>query len=181
MSVENELLRIRFYRPSRIRSRTQDLSPAVSCAAGEPQSCFVLKATRSLQREMYRGRPPPRGGYLPPFQGRESRAYPAPGYRDDRSRSRPPYHHDYHDHGHTDTYSRSPPRKRYPSPGSGSHRRGEPWAGDLPRQVSEPGSIPDQHQNNNQRLIVVMRLRLRCAMLGYLGWVICPLVAPLSR
>ncbi|KAG7233249.1 hypothetical protein INR49_007328 [Caranx melampygus] len=75
---------------------------------------------------MYRGRPPPRGGYPPPFEGRgprPPRPYPAPDYRDERSRPRPPYHV-YHDHAPTDSYHRSPPRRRYPSPGSGSHRAG---------------------------------------------------------
>uniref|UniRef100_A0A3B4Y4A9 Zinc finger protein 318 n=1 Tax=Seriola lalandi dorsalis TaxID=1841481 RepID=A0A3B4Y4A9_SERLL len=69
---------------------------------------------------MYRGRPPPRGGYPPPFEGRgprPPRPYPAPDYRDDRSRPRPPYHHGYHDHAPPDSYRRSPPRRRYPSPG----------------------------------------------------------------
>ncbi|XP_029282072.1 zinc finger protein 318 isoform X3 [Cottoperca gobio] len=88
---------------------------------------------------MYRGRPPPRGGYRPPFEGRglpPPRPYPEPGYRDDRSRPRPPYHPGYHDHGHPDSYRRSPPRRRYPSPGSGSHRSGEYWTGGPPRERS---------------------------------------------
>lgn len=92
---------------------------------------------------MYRGRPPPRGGYPPPFEGRgppPPRNYPTPDYRDDRYRPRHPYHPDYHDRAHPDPYRRSPPRRRYPSPGSGSHRGGEYWAGGPPREVSQPGS-----------------------------------------
>lgn len=92
---------------------------------------------------MYRGRPPPRGGYPPPFEGRgppPPRNYPAPDYRDDRYRPRHPHHPDYHDRAHPDPYRRSPPRRRYPSPGSGSHRGGEYWAGGPPREVSQPGS-----------------------------------------
>ncbi|XP_037638145.1 LOW QUALITY PROTEIN: zinc finger protein 318 [Sebastes umbrosus] len=99
---------------------------------------------------MYRGRPPQRGGYRPPFEGRglpPPRPYPAPGYRDDRSRPRPPFHPGYHDHGHPDSYRRSPPRRRYPSPGSGSHRGGEYWAGGPPRDRSPSprGSGPIDH------------------------------------
>ncbi|XP_067467070.1 zinc finger protein 318 isoform X1 [Thunnus thynnus] len=98
---------------------------------------------------MYRGRPPPRGGYAPPFEGRgppPPRPYMAPGYRDDRSRPRPPYHPGYHDHGHPD-YRRSPPRRRYPSPGAGSHRSGEYWAGAPPRERSPSprGPLPLDH------------------------------------
>lgn len=92
---------------------------------------------------MYRGRPPPRGGYPPPYEGRgppPPRSYPAAGYRDDRSRARAPYQHDYHNHGHPDSYRRSPPRRRYPSPGSGGHRGAEYWASGPPREVSGPGS-----------------------------------------
>lgn len=135
MSVENELLTIRFYRTTTVRSSRP------SCAAGNYRRAALSRKPHGGCSEMYRGRPPPRGGYLLPFQGRDSRSYPSPSYRDDRTRPRPPYHHDYHDHGHTDPYSRSPPRKRYSSPGSGSHRRGEHWAGELPRQVSDPGSV----------------------------------------
>ncbi|XP_026210065.1 zinc finger protein 318 isoform X2 [Anabas testudineus] len=101
---------------------------------------------------MYRGRPPPRGGYPPPFQGRgppPPRPYPAPGYRDDRNRPKPqpPYHAGYHDHSHTDSHRRSPPRRRYPSPGSGSLRGGEHWSGGPPRESSPPsrGPIPLDH------------------------------------
>ncbi|XP_023251428.1 zinc finger protein 318 [Seriola lalandi dorsalis] len=99
---------------------------------------------------MYRGRPPPRGGYPPPFEGRgprPPRPYPAPDYRDDRSRPRPPYHHGYHDHAPPDSYRRSPPRRRYPSPGSGNHRGGEYWAGGPPRERSPSprGAIPLDH------------------------------------
>ncbi|XP_006806915.1 zinc finger protein 318 isoform X3 [Neolamprologus brichardi] len=99
---------------------------------------------------MYRGRPPPRGGYPPPFEGRgppPPRPYPAPGYRDDRSRPRPPYHSGYHDHGPPDPYRRSPPRRRYPSPGSDSNRGGELWTGGPPRErsLSPRGPIPLDH------------------------------------
>ncbi|XP_030603296.1 LOW QUALITY PROTEIN: zinc finger protein 318 [Archocentrus centrarchus] len=99
---------------------------------------------------MYRGRPPPRGGYPPPFEGRgppPPRPYPAPGYRDDRSRPRPPYHSGYHEHGPPDPYRRSPPRRRYPSPGSGSHRGGEYRAGAPPteRPPSPRGTVPLDH------------------------------------
>ncbi|CAI5655119.1 unnamed protein product [Oreochromis niloticus] len=99
---------------------------------------------------MYRGRPPPRGGYPPPFEGRgppPPRPYPAPGYRDDRSRPRPPYHSGYHDHGPPDLYRRSPPRRRYPSPGSDSNRGGELWTGGPPRErsLSPRGPIPLDH------------------------------------
>ncbi|XP_029376543.1 zinc finger protein 318 isoform X2 [Echeneis naucrates] len=99
---------------------------------------------------MYRGRPPPRGGYPPPYEGRgprPPRPYPEPDYRDDRSRPRPPYHHGYHDHGAPDSYRRSPPRRRYPSPATGSHRGGEYWAGGPPRERSPSprGPIPLNH------------------------------------
>ncbi|XP_028458799.1 serine/arginine repetitive matrix protein 2-like [Perca flavescens] len=97
---------------------------------------------------MYRGRPPPRGGYPPPFEGRGPRPHTAPGYREDRSRPRPPYHPGYHDHGPPpDPYRRSPPRRRYPSPGSGSHRGGEFWAGGPPRERSPSprGLAPIDH------------------------------------
>nr|XP_046257715.1 zinc finger protein 318 isoform X2 [Scatophagus argus] len=99
---------------------------------------------------MYRGRPPPRGGYPSPFEGRgppPPRPYLAPGYRDDRSRPRPPYHPEYLDHVHSDSSRHSPPRKRYPSPGSGSHRSGEYWAGGPPRERSPSprGPIPLDH------------------------------------
>ncbi|XP_068457969.1 zinc finger protein 318 [Clinocottus analis] len=93
---------------------------------------------------MYRGRPPPRGGYRPPMEGRgppPPRSYPDPGYRDDRTRTRPPFH--------PDSYRRSPPRRRYPSPGS--HRGGEYWAGGphggppRERSPSPRGSGPIDH------------------------------------
>ncbi|XP_060896479.1 zinc finger protein 318 [Labrus mixtus] len=92
---------------------------------------------------MYRGRPPPRGGYRPP----PSRPYPAPGYRDDRGRPRAPYHPGYPDHGHQESYRRSPPRRRYPSPPSGSHPSGEYWAGGPPRDRSPSprGPVPLDH------------------------------------
>ncbi|XP_032365051.1 zinc finger protein 318 isoform X2 [Etheostoma spectabile] len=99
---------------------------------------------------MYRGRPPPRGGYPPPFEGRGPRPQPGPGgYRDDRTRPRPPYHPGYHDHGPPpDPYRRSPPRRRYPSPGSGSHRAGEFWAGGPPRERSpSPRGLPPIDHN----------------------------------
>ncbi|XP_076598692.1 uncharacterized protein LOC143327919 isoform X2 [Chaetodon auriga] len=98
---------------------------------------------------MYRGRPTPIRGYPPPFEGRgpPPRPYPAPGYRDDRNRPRPPYHPGYHDHVPADSYRRSPPRRRYPSPGSGSHRGGEYWAGGLHKEKSSSprGSLPLDH------------------------------------
>ncbi|XP_049926518.1 LOW QUALITY PROTEIN: zinc finger protein 318 [Epinephelus moara] len=90
---------------------------------------------------MYRGRPPPRGGYPPAFEGRGPRPYPAPSYRDDRSRPRPPYHPGFH----PDSYRRSPPRRRYPSPASGSHRGGEYWAGGPPRERSPSPRGPLDH------------------------------------
>ncbi|XP_034537282.1 zinc finger protein 318 isoform X2 [Notolabrus celidotus] len=98
---------------------------------------------------MYRGRPP-RGGYRPPFEGRgpqQPRPSQASGYRDDRSRPRPPYHPGHHDHGHPESYRRSPPRRRYPSPGSGSHPGGEYWAGGAPRERSPSprGAVPLDH------------------------------------
>ncbi|XP_060943630.1 zinc finger protein 318 [Limanda limanda] len=95
---------------------------------------------------MYRGRPPPRGGYPPPAEARgprPPRPYPAPDYRDERSRPRPPYHHDHH--GPPDPYRRSPPRRRYPSPGAGSHRGAEHWAGGRERSLSPRGPIPLDH------------------------------------
>ncbi|KAF0027928.1 hypothetical protein F2P81_020669 [Scophthalmus maximus] len=96
---------------------------------------------------MYRGRPPPRGGYPPPFESRgprPPRPYPGPDYRDDRNRPRPPYHHE---HGHSDSYRRSPPRRRYPSPGSGGPRGGEYWSGAPQRETSASprGTIPLDH------------------------------------
>ncbi|KAM6996980.1 LOW QUALITY PROTEIN: uncharacterized protein znf318 [Tautogolabrus adspersus] len=95
---------------------------------------------------MYRGRPPPRGGYRPP----PSRPYQAPGYRDDRGdrgRPRAPYHPGYPDHGHPESYRRSPPRRRYPSPPSGSHQGAEYWAGGPPRDRSPSprGPVPLDH------------------------------------
>ncbi|XP_073337722.1 uncharacterized protein znf318 isoform X2 [Pagrus major] len=100
---------------------------------------------------MYRGRPPPRGGYPAPFEGRgppPPRHYPGPDYRDDRNRPRHPYHPDYHDRAHPEPYRRSPPRRRYPSPGSGSHRGGEYWAGGPPRERSPSprGPAPLDHK-----------------------------------
>ncbi|XP_068590547.1 zinc finger protein 318 isoform X1 [Cebidichthys violaceus] len=93
---------------------------------------------------MYRGRPPARGGYGPPFEGRgppPPRPYPVPnpGYRDDRNRPRPPFH--------PESYRRSPPRRRYPSPGSGGHRGGEYWSGGPQRERSPSprGSGPIDH------------------------------------
>ncbi|TKS65120.1 Zinc finger protein 318 [Collichthys lucidus] len=106
--------------------------------------------TQSLREDMYRGRPPPIGGYPPPSEGRgppPRGPYPASGYRDERNRPRPPYHPGYHDHGHPDSYRRSPPRRRYPSPASGSHRGGEYWAGGPPRErsLSPRGPVPLDH------------------------------------
>nr|XP_040034950.1 zinc finger protein 318 [Gasterosteus aculeatus aculeatus] len=96
---------------------------------------------------MYRGRPPPKGGYGQPLEGRglpPPRPYPVPAYRDDRNRPRPPFHPGFHEQGHSDSYHRSPPRRRYPSPGLG-HRGGEYWAGRPPRERSPsprgPGPI----------------------------------------
>ncbi|KAK2824737.1 hypothetical protein Q5P01_021912 [Channa striata] len=100
---------------------------------------------------MYRGRPPLRGGYPPPFEGRgppPPRPYPAPGYRDDRSRPKPPYLPGYHDHSHGDSYRRSPPRRRYPSPVPGSHRPGEYWAAGPPRESSSPPRGPISLDHN---------------------------------
>ncbi|XP_069543750.1 zinc finger protein 318 isoform X2 [Brachyistius frenatus] len=98
---------------------------------------------------MYRDRPPPRG-YPPPFEGRgppPQRPYPAPGFRDDRTRPRPPYHTGYHEHGPPDSYRRSPPRRRYPSPGSGGHRGGEYRTGgpSIERSLSPRGPPPLDH------------------------------------
>ena len=99
---------------------------------------------------MYRGRPPHRGGYPPPFEGRgppfghaSGRSYSPPSYREERGRPRSPYHqHGYHDRGPpSDSYRRSPPRRRYPSPGQGSHRGGEYWGSGPPREVREPGGF----------------------------------------
>ncbi|XP_054456678.1 LOW QUALITY PROTEIN: zinc finger protein 318 [Anoplopoma fimbria] len=86
--------------------------------------------------------PPQRGGYRPPFEGRgpPPRPYPVPGYRDERSRPRPPFHPGYHEHGPADSYRRSPPRRRYPSPGQGGHR-----AGEYRRETSPRGSGPIDH------------------------------------
>ncbi|CAJ1057620.1 zinc finger protein 318 isoform X2 [Xyrichtys novacula] len=97
---------------------------------------------------MYRGRPP-RGGYRPPYEGRgpPPRPFNAPNYRDDRNRPKPPYHPGHHDHGHPDSYRRSPPRRRYPSPGSGSHPGGEYWASGPQRERSPSprGPVPLDH------------------------------------
>ncbi|KAF7220856.1 early nodulin-75-like, partial [Nothobranchius furzeri] len=97
---------------------------------------------------MFRGRPPPRG-YPPPFEGRGPalRPHPAPGYRDDQNRHRPPYHSDHRDHGHLDLYRHSPSHRRYPSPGAGSHRSGEFRCGGPPaeRSPSHRGPAPQDH------------------------------------
>ncbi|XP_037321499.2 zinc finger protein 318 [Pungitius pungitius] len=98
---------------------------------------------------MYRGRPPPSGGYGQPLEGRglpPPRPYPVPGYRDDRNRPRPPFHPGFHEQGHPDSYHRSPPRRRYPSPGLG-HRGGEYWSGRPTRERSQSprGSGPIDH------------------------------------
>lgn len=122
-------------------------SSSFSDLRSSPAAC-PRGAAGPPREEMYRGRPPPRGGYPPPFEGRgppPPRPYPAPGYRDDRSRPRPPYHSGYHDHGPPDPYRRSPPRRRYPSPGSDSNRGGELWTGGPPREVREPRSERAEH------------------------------------
>ncbi|KAL6102300.1 uncharacterized protein ACO6RY_17367 [Pungitius sinensis] len=98
---------------------------------------------------MYRGRPPPSGGYGQPVEGRglpPPRPYPVPGYRDDRNRPRPPFHPGFHEQAHSDSYHRSPPRRRYPSPGLG-HRGGEYWSGRPTRERSQSprGSGPIDH------------------------------------
>ncbi|KAM4607554.1 uncharacterized protein znf318 isoform 2-T3 [Polymixia lowei] len=97
---------------------------------------------------MYRGRPPPRGGYPPPPHGPGPRPYLPPSYREERGRPRPPYHHGYHDHGPPDPYRRSPPRRRHGSPGAGGQRGGEYW-GSGPqtreRSPSPRGGIPIDH------------------------------------
>uniref|UniRef100_A0AAZ3RZ51 C2H2-type domain-containing protein n=1 Tax=Oncorhynchus tshawytscha TaxID=74940 RepID=A0AAZ3RZ51_ONCTS len=83
---------------------------------------------------MYRGRPlPPRGGYPQQCEGRGPtpvRPYPGPPFREERGRPRPPFQ-GYHD-GPPDPYRRSPPLRRYPSPGSSSHS-------------SPRGGIPTDH------------------------------------
>lgn len=96
----------------------------------------------SLWQKMYRDRPRPRRAYqsLPrPYQ-------PEPGYRDDRSRPRPPYLHSYNNYRQSDSYPRSPPH-RYPSPRSGRHRDGHFRNDDPPRQVREPGPNGQHHTN----------------------------------
>ncbi|XP_030012038.1 zinc finger protein 318 isoform X5 [Sphaeramia orbicularis] len=98
---------------------------------------------------MYRGHPPPRGGY-PPYEGRgpPPRPFPPPGsYRDDRTRPRTPYTPGHHEHGHPDPYRRSPPRRRYPSPASGRDRGPEYWPGGPPRDSppSPPRTTPLDH------------------------------------
>ncbi|XP_064790479.1 zinc finger protein 318-like isoform X1 [Oncorhynchus masou masou] len=102
---------------------------------------------------MYRGRPlPPRGEYPQQCEGRGPtpvRPYPGPPFREERGRPRPPFQ-GYHD-GPPDPYRRSPPLRRYPSPGSVSHRGpgGEYWgSGPLPRESSHSsprGGIPTDH------------------------------------
>ncbi|KAL0964329.1 hypothetical protein UPYG_G00322320 [Umbra pygmaea] len=91
---------------------------------------------------MYRGRPPTRDEY-PPYEGRG----PRPHFREERDRPRPPFQ-PYHD-GPPDPYRRSPPRRRYPSPGSGSHRGpgGEYWGSGptRPRSQSPCSGIPVDH------------------------------------
>nr|XP_029496679.1 zinc finger protein 318-like [Oncorhynchus nerka] len=102
---------------------------------------------------MYRGRPlPPRGGYPQQCEGRGPtpvRPYPGPPFREERGRPRPPFQ-GYHD-GPPDPYRRSPPLRRYPSPGSVNHRGpgGEYWdSGPPPRESSHSsprGGIPTDH------------------------------------
>ncbi|KAJ8359571.1 hypothetical protein SKAU_G00160960 [Synaphobranchus kaupii] len=77
---------------------------------------------------MFRGRPqrggfprpygPPHHGHSPPGPGRP---LPPGPYREDRDRERDRERHGYH-HGYPEDYRRSPPRRRYPSPGSSSYR-----------------------------------------------------------
>ncbi|XP_041722239.2 zinc finger protein 318 [Coregonus clupeaformis] len=102
---------------------------------------------------MYRGRPPPRGGYPPPYEGRgppPGRPYPRPPFREERGRPRPPFE-SYHDGPPPDPYRRSPPRRRYPSAGSGSRRGpgGEYWGSGPPQRERSPspprGGIPTDH------------------------------------
>lgn len=83
---------------------------------------------------MYRGRPPQRGGYPLQFEGRETRPYPPGKYGADRSGSKPPYQHERY--GHVDSYRRSPPHRRYPSPKAASPLRHE-WSGGQRREVSD--------------------------------------------
>ncbi|XP_017289936.1 zinc finger protein 318 [Kryptolebias marmoratus] len=100
---------------------------------------------------MFRGRPPFRGGYPPPFEGRgppPSRPHPAPAYRDERSRPRPPYHSDYRDHNPPDSYRHYPPRRTYPSPGTGGHRGGEFWSGGPPAERSPSQWVPSPQDHN---------------------------------
>ncbi|KAJ8014278.1 hypothetical protein DPEC_G00038600, partial [Dallia pectoralis] len=93
---------------------------------------------------MYRGRPPPRGGYPQPYEGRG----PRPAFREERGRPRPPFQ-SYHDSPHADPYRRSPPRRRYSSPDSGNHRGppGEYWASGSKRtrSPSPRSGIPSDH------------------------------------
>ncbi|CDQ59782.1 unnamed protein product [Oncorhynchus mykiss] len=96
---------------------------------------------------MYRGRPlPPRGGYPQQCEGRGPtpvRPYPGPPFREERGRPRPPFQ-GYHD-GPPDPYRRSPPLRRYPSPGSVSQYWG---SGPPPRESSHSsprGGIPTDH------------------------------------
>ncbi|KAM9365370.1 uncharacterized protein znf318 [Pholidichthys leucotaenia] len=93
---------------------------------------------------MYRDRPPFRGGYPPSFQGRGPRPFPGPGYRDDRGPPRAPYHPSYHDRGPPDSYRRSSPHRRLPSPCSGSHRGRDSWTEGPPRERPSPprGPVP---------------------------------------
>ncbi|XP_029608886.1 zinc finger protein 318 [Salmo trutta] len=106
---------------------------------------------------MYRGRPPPRGGYPPPYEGRgppsrgltPGRPYPRPPFREERGRPRPPFE-GYHDGPPPDSYRRSPPRRRYTSAGSGSRRGpgGEYWGSGPPQRERSPsprGGIPTDH------------------------------------
>ncbi|CAB1312530.1 unnamed protein product [Coregonus sp. 'balchen'] len=102
---------------------------------------------------MYRGGPlSPRGGYPQPCEGRgptPGRPYPGPRFREERGRPRPPFQ-GYHDGPPPDPYRRSPPLRRYPSPGSVSHRGsgGEYWgSGPPPRERSQSprGGIPTDH------------------------------------
>ncbi|KAM6956229.1 zinc finger protein 318 [Aplochiton taeniatus] len=100
---------------------------------------------------MYRGRPPPPGDYPPNYDGRgppPRGPHPARQYspfREDRGRHRAPFQQGY-DHGPPEPYRRSPPRRRRPSPGSGS-RGSDYWSGrpSRERSPSPRGGGPQDH------------------------------------
>ncbi|KAM9727255.1 uncharacterized protein znf318 isoform 2-T2 [Menidia menidia] len=98
---------------------------------------------------MFRGRPPPRGEYPPPFEGRgppAPRPHPGPAYRDERTRARPPFYPEYREPGPPpDPYRHSPPGRRYPSPGKGGHRGPEFWAPPGERPPSQRGPPLDHN------------------------------------